>query len=112
MHATMRPVLVVLVAAAMTLLLAGVVAAAGAALVSQKGRAFSLGTLQIMHGDVVKFTNDDKFLHQIYVDTPAFDYDSAEQEPGSSVEIRFPESGTFEVRCHIHPKMLLSVDVR
>jgi plastocyanin len=107
-----RPALIVSVAFTLTLLLAGIAGAAGVALVSQKGRAFSISTLQVARGDVVHFSNDDKFLHQIFVDATSFDYESAEQEPGTSVEIRFPKTGAFEVRCHIHPKMLLQVDVR
>ena len=94
-----------------TLLVASVAAVAGVAIVSQKGRAFSVGTLQIARGDVVRFSNDDKFRHQIFVDAASFDYDSAEQDPGTSVEIHFPTAGSFEVRCHIHPKMLLKIDV-
>lgn len=104
--------MIVCVAFSMTLLLAGAVAAGGAALVSQKGRAFSVSSLLVTHGDAVRFTNDDKFIHQIYADTTLFAYDSEEQEPGSSIEMRFPKSGTFEVRCHIHPKMLLTVAVQ
>ena len=57
-------------------------------------------------------TNDDKFVHQIYVASPSMSYESNEQPPGTNVEISFPTAGTFDVRCHIHPKMLLKVDVR
>jgi plastocyanin len=93
-------------------LLTGVAAAANVSLVSQNGRKFSLDALQIMGGDVVRFTNDDKFVHQIYVASPSLSYESNEQPPGTNVEISFSTAGTFDVRCHIHPKMLLKVDVR
>jgi plastocyanin len=96
----------------MTLFLGTVVTAGGIAAVFQVSRAFSLLNLQIQHGDVVRFSNNDKFLHQIYVDSAAFNFESAEQEPGSDVEVLFPNAGVFEVRCHIHPKMLLKVDAR
>ena len=33
------------------------------------------------------------------------------QEPGETVEIAFPTSGSFLVFCGIHPKMELYVDV-
>jgi hypothetical protein len=39
-------------------------------------------------------------------------FDSDEQPPGQNVTLRFPVTGTFEVRCHIHPKMDLVVHVR
>ena len=87
---------------------------AGAAAVhriAQKGRAFALGDITIPRGDTVLFTNDDEFLHQIYVDSKDISFDSPEQAPGQSIEVNFPRSGTFPVRCHIHPKMLLTVRV-
>ena len=87
---------------------------AGAAAVhriAQKGRAFALGDITIPRGDTVLFTNDDEFLHQIYVDSKNMAFDSPEQAPGQTIEINFPRSGTFPVRCHIHPKMLLTVRV-
>lgn len=86
--------------------------AAGIATVSQQGRAFSTREVQIAPGDMVHFNNEDEFLHQIYVHSPSFSYESAEQAPGEVVTVRFPTAGTFEVRCHIHPKMLLTVNVR
>ncbi len=80
--------------------------------VSQRGRAFLVHDVQIARGDTVHFTNDDDFTHQIYVNSPSFNYESEEQPPGQAVDVRFPNAGVFEVRCHIHPKMLLHVDVR
>jgi plastocyanin len=41
----------------------------------------------------------------------AFSFVSNEQEPGRNVDVRFPVAGTFEVRCEIHPRMLLTVTV-
>jgi plastocyanin len=80
--------------------------------VSQKGRAFAERALAIAAGDTVEFTNEDEFLHQIYVDSPTFNFDSYEQAPGQTIAVKFPTAGTFEVRCHIHPKMLLVVTVK
>lgn len=102
------PIIVLsLVAATATAALAG-----RTVVVSQQNRAFRVSEAQLSRGDVVRFTNDDTFLHQVFVRSPALDFESAEQEPGQAVEVRFPASGTFEVRCRIHPKMLLRVDVR
>ena len=105
----MRPSLAILVA---TVLPAALALAAEVASVSQKGRAFSVRDVQIAPGSSVRFVNDDEFVHQIYVQSPSFSYESAEQPPGDVVVVRFPVAGTFEVRCHIHPKMLLHADVR
>lgn len=91
---------------------AGVFAATNMQTITQKGRAFSAKSLQMIRGGVVRFDNVDTFIHQIYVESPTFSYDSNEQSPGEQIDITFPKSGTFEVRCHIHPKMLLNVEVQ
>jgi plastocyanin len=78
----------------------------------QKGRAFDVQTITIAAGDSLLFTNEDSFLHQIYVESPALSFESAEQPPSQTVRVDFPAGGTFQVRCHIHPKMLLTVNVR
>ena len=80
--------------------------------VIQRGRAFNVAGVQVRRGEIVRFSNDDQFLHQVFVATPAFNFESAEQEPGTTVDIPFTDAGLFEVRCHIHPKMLLHVEVR
>jgi plastocyanin len=99
------------VIAAALLLVASALYAAAIHRVAQKGRAFSAGQITIARSDTVLFTNDDEFLHQIYVDSRNMSFDSDEQPPGQTIEVNFPRSGTFPVRCHIHPKMLLVVHV-
>ena len=79
--------------------------------VTQVGRAFSIRAIQLKRGDMVRFRNADEFLHQLYVRSASFNFSSAEQESGQSIEMRFPVAGTFEVRCEIHPKMRLAVTV-
>lgn len=94
------------------LLLTSVAATAGAPIVvDQIHRSFSKQDLHVSRGQTVRFNNVDEFLHQIYIDNPAFKISSDEQPPGQSVDITFPVKGTFEVRCEIHPKMLMSVTV-
>jgi plastocyanin len=80
--------------------------------VAQKGRQFAIAAIAIARGDSLQFTNEDEFLHQIYVASPDFRFDSAEQRPGQIIDLAFPVRGVFEVRCHIHPKMLLTVNVQ
>jgi plastocyanin len=79
--------------------------------IAQKGRAFEIQEIDIRRGDTLTFANDDPFLHQIFVESPTLSFESDEQPPGETVQVKFPAAGTFEVRCHIHPKMLLTVDV-
>ncbi|HEX3666316.1 MAG TPA: cupredoxin domain-containing protein [Rhizomicrobium sp.] len=78
----------------------------------QNGRAFHPNELTITAGSTLNFSNKDEFIHQIYVDNKDFDYDSAEQPPGVVFHITFPSAGTYAIRCHIHPKMLLTVHVK
>src|SRR5665213_3166696 len=83
------------------------VGASDALLIDQKARTFRPGEVTINRGETLTFRNRDEFLHQIYVKSDQMSFDSAEQSPGQSVQVSFPASGTFEVRCQIHPTMLL-----
>lgn len=78
------------------------------ATIVQKGRRFNPAEISIRKGDKLTFTNNDEFIHQIYV-TGLFD--SEERAPGQTLVEAFPMAGTFEARCHIHPKMRLVVRV-
>ena len=80
--------------------------------VAQRHRAFSVGEITIRRGDSIAFDNEDEFIHQIYVDSNLMDVDSREQYPGQIISVQFSKGGTFAVRCHIHPKMLLIVHVK
>lgn len=86
--------------------------AAGVVNVSQRARAFAVSTIQVSRGDTLHIVNDDAFLHQVYVDSPGLKFESPEQEPGQSVDLKFTQAGTFAVLCHIHPKMSLQVEAR
>ena len=81
--------------------------------VSQRGREFTPGHLDVRQGDVVHIVNDDGDLsHHAYVASDRFKFDSGDQEPGHDVDIPFTAAGTFNVLCGIHPKMRLTVNVR
>jgi plastocyanin len=77
--------------------------------VAQSGRAFHPAEISINRGESLTFTNSDEFIHQIYV---VGLFDSEEKAPGENLTESFPQDGTFEVRCHIHPKMRLIVHVK
>ncbi len=94
---------------AAALVFAAAPACAADAVVAQKSRAFRPGEVAINHGDAVIFTNEDNFLHQVYANGL---FDSEEKAPGENVRIVFSQSGTFQVRCHIHPIMKMTVRVR
>ena len=78
-------------------------------MVTQKGRAFRPLELAIGRNETVTFTNEDSFIHQIYVDGL---FDSEEKAPGENLNETFPRAGTFRVRCHIHPTMRMTVIVK
>ena len=78
----------------------------------QKGRTFHPGEITINRGESLTFTNDDEFIHQIYSKSDAFNFDSDEKNPGENITETFTAAGTFEVHCHIHPKMKLVVHVK
>lgn len=84
-------------------------AQASPATVMQKGRAFHPGEITIARGQTVTFTNEDSYIHQIYVDGL---FDSEEKGPGQNLNETFPDAGTFQVRCHIHPTMRMTVHVK
>jgi len=81
--------------------------------VTQKSRAFNPGTIEISRGDSLRILNDDgELLHHAYVRDGGMTFDSGEQEPGATVQIRFPSTGQYTVRCDIHPRMRLVVTVK
>jgi plastocyanin len=91
------------------LLPAAAVAADAGHTISQKGRAFRPTEVSINRGETLTFTNEDSFIHQIYVDGL---FDSEEKAPGENLNETFPAAGTFQVRCHIHPTMRMTVRVK
>ena len=99
---------VLLIAAVISI---GSVGAAQHVTVAQKNREFAKARIAIAAGDTVTFTNEDDFLHQIYASSPGFNFDSDEQAPGDVVDVKFPYPGEYDVRCGIHPRMLLHVSV-
>jgi plastocyanin len=86
--------------------------AVGDHLIKQQNRSFSQRRLTVDRGDVVSFTNDDEFIHHVFVKSDAFNFDSGEQDIGQTIRITFSRDGTFDVLCAIHPKMRLIVTVK
>ena len=86
--------------------------AAAVATVTQRNRAFSVREIALDRGGTLRFTNEDEFPHQIYARGPGISLDSGLQEPGESFDVMFPTAGTAQVRCGVHPRMLLTVQVR
>lgn len=79
--------------------------------ITQHDKAFSPTHVALTPGSRLWFLNNDTRTHNIRVFHPNLDFDSGGQEPGETVEIAFPDEGSFLVFCGIHPKMELTVDV-
>ena len=79
--------------------------------VSQDDKLFHPGHIAVKRGERVWIVNNDSRTHNVRVFDKQFEFDSGAQEPGETVEMTFPTSGSFLVFCGIHPKMELTVDV-
>ncbi len=110
--AAARPLLPTLVLAGAALCALGASAQQAMVAVSQRNRVFLPKEVEVKLGGTVVFVNDDgELLHHVYSRDPRFPFDIGEQAAGTRVPVRFPRRGTFEVRCDIHPRMLLRVTV-
>jgi cytochrome c peroxidase len=79
--------------------------------VSQDDKAFHPTHIALPRSGRLWIVNNDSRTHNVRIYDPALDFDSGAQEPGETVEIAFPATGSFLVFCGIHPKMELYVDV-
>lgn len=80
--------------------------------VAQRNRSFPVPEVSVARGTVVRFTNEDDYPHQISVRGPGTAFDSDLIEAERFTELAFPGAGTFEVRCGVHPRMRMSIQVR
>jgi cytochrome c peroxidase len=79
--------------------------------ISQHDKSFTPTHVRIRRDDKLWILNNDTRTHNIRVFDPKLDFDSGAQEPGETVEMTFPKTGSYLVFCGIHPKMELNVDV-
>jgi cytochrome c peroxidase len=82
------------------------------AVVSQRNKQFTPGSINLEHGHSLSVVNDDRRPHNVRIFDPRMTFNSGLQEPGETVSVPFAEPGTFEVFCGIHPNMRLKVEVR
>lgn len=89
--------------------LAAQLAWADEVVVTQKDKLFGPGKISIKTTDEVVFRNDDSVAHNVFSKDAAFNLKI--QPPGDKKSVHFDKPGTYEVRCAIHPKMVLKVTV-
>lgn len=79
--------------------------------VSQKGKEFFPKEIKVKVGQKLTFMNDDKVAHNVFSKAVGNDFNLKIQKPGDVGEAVFKAEGELEVRCAIHPKMILKVKV-
>lgn len=80
-------------------------------IVSQIDKLFSPSSIRLKAGQTLTVLNDDTRTHNVRIYSPKLDFNSGAQEPKETVTISFPDAGTFEAFCGIHPSMRLRVQV-
>jgi cytochrome c peroxidase len=85
---------------------------ADASLVSQLGKVFTPARVRVKARQKLTVLNDDTRTHNVRIFHPKLDFNSGAQEPKDSVTIAFPEPGTYQAFCGIHPSMRLTVEVK
>lgn len=79
--------------------------------VSQADKKFEIKEISIAKGDTVNFVNNDKVAHNIYSKTPEHKFEVKVQKPGDGNKVVFNTPGKADVRCLIHPKMKLIINI-
>ena len=79
--------------------------------VGQHKKKFTTSQLKVKVGDTIHFTNQDPFFHNIYSlsETQAFDLGSYPK--GQHRSITAEKTGAIEVKCAIHPRMKMTIEV-
>lgn len=96
-----------------TLVAATACYAATTTVIDQVRQRFSLSTLSILSGDKVQFINHDDVRHNIHLyGSDDSDVDRGLQDPGQTIDVTFDRYGLFTVRCSIHQKMKMRIEVR
>lgn len=96
---------------ASAIILSASVAGAEDFAISQKKKRFTPKQVNAKLGDRLVFVNDDRYAHNLYSETPGFEFDVRKQMPGDKHRMKLEKSGTFEIRCVIHPRMKMTVNV-
>lgn len=80
--------------------------------VVQKGKAFSVEKLEVKVGESVVFANEDDTVHNVFSRSETKKFTFPVQKVGEKSSVTFDKAGTVEVRCAIHPKMKMVIDVK
>ena len=78
--------------------------------VLQKDGDFARQSLMIQAGDAVLIKNEDDVAHSLISKSAGLDLNEL-QQPGDQTRIVFSNEGQWVIRCAIHPKAKLTVNV-
>lgn len=110
---TAKPSCVVAAAGLLVFIVATAAYAASATVVDQVRQRFSISVLSIIAGDSIRYANTDDVRHNIHIyGSDGTDVDHGLQNPEQTLEVKFDRPGVFVVRCSIHQKMKMRVEVR
>jgi plastocyanin len=91
----------------------GLAVAASEKVIEEVGSRFPLANLEVARGDSVVFVNGDDVVHNItVVDDDDNAVDLGMQRSQQRISHLFDKSGRFSVRCSVHPRMKMNVNVR
>jgi plastocyanin len=88
------------------------VEAAATITVAQRGLVFDRASVALNKGDRIVFTNQDDVIHNIHIFGPGDEKDLGVQKPGATLTYVFDKSGSYMVRCNIHPSVRLAVTAK
>lgn len=81
-------------------------------IIEEKDKDFSQKEITIKVGDTVTFENKDNISHNVFSKDEANTFEIAKQDPGEKNTVPFNKEGKVKVKCAIHPKMKMTVDVK
>lgn len=79
--------------------------------VRQAKSTFAPETMTVAKGQKVRFLNDDTITHNVLSRTAGAEFNLGSMKPGDSAERAFDKPGPVDVRCAIHPRMRLTIQV-
>jgi plastocyanin len=80
--------------------------------VIQKGMAFMPEVLTVKAGDSIVFKNEDRLTHNVYSKSAGNSFNLKALRPGMSESVTLSAPGEVQVRCAIHPKMKMTINVK
>jgi plastocyanin len=79
--------------------------------IDQKDKMFSQPELTVRVGDQLEVHNLDTVTHSLFAKTAEYNIRET-QAPGAQSTFTFDKPGSLDLRCAIHPQMILKITVQ